>query len=88
MPSRPVIRDSDDEQSVSPEKLPQIDLNPSDSFFDGIGGSGGVSERDNGVEELHTTAEGEAYPRKRFFIEVPEYSTMPLQQVLTLFRDL
>ena len=38
MPSSSAIRDSDDEDGLSPEKLPTIDLAPSDSFFDGIGG--------------------------------------------------
>lgn len=47
MPSPPMIRDSDDEDSLSPEKLPIIELAPNESFFNGIEGSADVDEERN-----------------------------------------
>ena len=50
MPSPSIIQDSDDEDGLSPEKLPQIEVAPSDSFFDGIEGLGEPSESQNAIK--------------------------------------
>ena len=39
MPSPSEIQDSDGEEGVSPAKVPEINLHPDESFFDGIGSS-------------------------------------------------
>ena len=38
MQDKAAIQDSDDEGSLSPEKLPQLELDPDESFFDTIDG--------------------------------------------------
>lgn len=43
MQDRASVQDSDDEGSLSPEKLPELDLEPNESFFD-IGDGGDNAE--------------------------------------------
>ena len=58
MPSALVVQDSDDELGLSPEKLPQLEVRPNDSFFDSLEDKPKVAHNVNKVEAPHTASNG------------------------------
>ena len=58
MPSPSEIQDSDGEEGVSPEKLPEVNISPNESFFDGIGSSRGLDGGKDAPEALTPTPRG------------------------------
>ena len=58
MPSPSEIQDSDGEEGVSPEKIPELNVNPHESFFDGIGSSIVVGEGNDALEAPSPTPKG------------------------------